>query len=50
VAVLTNWAQIQQLQGQDSSVQAGAGLYVYSAGVIALVVGTIRTFITKPAS
>jgi hypothetical protein len=45
IFVFTNWSDLGQVQGADSGVQisAGAGLYLYTAGVGALVVGAVRS-------
>ncbi len=44
---VSNWNELRAIQDQNESVQAGTGLLLYSAGVVALVVATIRTLMGK---
>jgi flagellar biosynthesis protein FlhB len=46
IFVVTNWSDLSQLQSADPEAQisGGAGLYLYTAGVVAMWVCVVRAF------
>lgn len=47
IFVVTNWSDLSQLQRNNSGVQAGAGLYLYTAGVVAMWVCVVRASLAR---